>query len=181
MNRLLKIATDAHGGMEHWQALGSVSAKLSIGGMLWEGKGQTGLFSASTYDADVREQQAILGHFGGPDRQVRFRPDRLDLETRSGEVIATRERPRDAFAGHVNETPWDELHAAYFCSYALWTYLTQPFLYAYPGFETEEIEPWEEDGEVWRRLRIVFPTRIASHTREQISYFGPNGLLRRHD
>jgi hypothetical protein len=62
-----------------------------------------------------------------------------------------------------------------------WTYLTQPFLYSYPGFETVEIEPWEEDGETWRRLKVIFPGDIATHTREQTSYFGSDGLLRRHD
>jgi hypothetical protein len=38
-----------------------------------------------------------------------------------------------------------------------------------------------EDGEVWRRLKVRFPDGIASHTREQVSYLGPDGLLRRHD
>jgi hypothetical protein len=28
---------------------------------------------------------------------------------------------------------------------------------------------------------VIFPEDIASHTREQTSYFGPDGLLRRHD
>ncbi|MDB5479170.1 MAG: hypothetical protein JWO83_223, partial [Caulobacteraceae bacterium] len=59
--------------------------------------------------------------------------------------------------------------------------LTQPFLYAYPGFLTEEVEPWEENGETWRRLKVTFPDNIVSHTREQITYFGPDGLMRRHD
>jgi hypothetical protein len=60
-------------------------------------------------------------------------------------------------------------------------YLTQPFLYRYPGFLATEIEPWEEHYEVWRRLKVRFPNSIASHTREQVSYFGPDGTLRRHD
>ena len=38
-----------------------------------------------------------------------------------------------------------------------------------------------EDDEVWRPLRAIFPDNIASHTREQISYFGKDGLLRRHE
>jgi len=63
----------------------------------------------------------------------------------------------------------------------VWTYLTQPLLYTYPGFAVDEIEPWEEGGEIWRRLKVTFPDNIASHTREQVSYFGPDGLLRRHD
>jgi hypothetical protein len=36
-------------------------------------------------------------------------------------------------------------------------------------------------GETWRRLKVTFPDRIKSHTREQISCFGPDGLIRRHD
>jgi hypothetical protein len=37
------------------------------------------------------------------------------------------------------------------------------------------------EGETWRRLKVTFPDHIKSHTREQISCFGPDGLLRRHD
>lgn len=148
---------------------------------LWDFKGQPGLFTNARYDAKTHQQRAVLGNFGAPDRQVRFTPDRLVLETIEGEMIETRDNPRDAFAGHVNETPWDRLHAAYFDGYALWTYLTQPFLCAYPGFNVEEIEPWQEAGETWRRLKVTFPETIASHAREQVSYVGPDGLLRRHD
>jgi hypothetical protein len=45
----------------------------------------------------------------------------------------------------------------------------------------EEIDPWEEDGETWRWLKVIFPDQIASQTRQQVSYFGPDGLMRRHD
>jgi hypothetical protein len=79
------------------------------------------------------------------------------------------------------QTPWDDLHVAYFDSYALWTYFTIPFLYTYPGFVTEELPPWEEDGETWRPLSVLFPENIASHTKKQVSYFGSDGLLRRHE
>jgi hypothetical protein len=70
---------------------------------------------------------------------------------------------------------------AYFNGYALWTYLTIPFLYTYPGFVTAELPPWSENGEVWRPLKATFPSDVASHAREQVSYFGPDGLLRRHE
>jgi hypothetical protein len=40
--------------------------------------------------------------------------------------------------------------------------------------------PIEVDGETWRRLKVTFPDHIKSHTRQQISCFGPDGLLRRH-
>jgi hypothetical protein len=121
-------------------------------------QGQTELFADATYQADTHTQRATLGRFGAADRHVRFAPDKLVLETDAGEVIEVRDNPRGAFAGHTNETPWDRLHAAYFDGYALWTYLTQPLLYTYPGFAVEEIEPWEEEDVIWRRLRVIFPT-----------------------
>jgi hypothetical protein len=30
---------------------------------------------------------------------------------------------------------------------------------------------WQENGEVWQRLKVTFPESIASHSREQISCF----------
>jgi hypothetical protein len=63
----------------------------------------------------------------------------------------------------------------------LQTHLTIPFLYTCPGFVTEELPPWREGGETWRPLKVTFPDSIASHTREQVSYFGEDGLLRRHE
>src|SRR3984893_11462913 len=181
MNELLELAVAAHGGLDRWHSYRTVALELSIGGALWHLKGQAGLFARATYEADTHTQRATLGRFGAHDRRVRFTPGSLVLETDAGEVIESRDSPRTSFAGHVNETPWDLLHAAYFSGYALWTYLTQPFLYAYPGFVTDEIEPWEENGETWRRLKVIFPDDIASHAREQITYFGADGLMRRHD
>jgi len=70
---------------------------------------------------------------------------------------------------------------AYFSSYALWNYLTIPFLYTYPGFVTEELASWQENGEEWQPLRVTVPDHIASHSRQQVAYFGPDGLLRRHE
>jgi len=77
-----------------------------------------------------------------------FAPDRLVLERMPARGSESRDSPRVAFAGHVNETPWDRFHAAYFSGYALWTYLTHPFLYAYPGFlVAEEIPHGRRNGE----------------------------------
>src|SRR5208337_2407004 len=69
----------------------------------------------------------------------------------------------------------DEIHVIYFVGEALWTYLNTPFLYTQDGFATKEIAPIEVEGEIWRRLQVTFPDRIKSHTRTQISCFGPTG------
>jgi hypothetical protein len=92
-----------------------------------------------------------------------------------------RANPRDAFAGHTPATPWDDLHIAYFSGYAMWNYLNTPFMFALPGFATEEIEPWNENGQTWRRLRVSFPESVATHSPEQIFYISGDGLIARLD
>lgn len=103
------------------------------------------------------------------------------MESDAGEVKSERINPRASFAGHVLETPWDDLDVAYFAGYAMWTYLTSPFTFVRPDFQTEELSPVTEEGETWNRLKVTFPDSIATHCREQIFYFGQDGLLRRHD
>jgi hypothetical protein len=103
------------------------------------------------------------------------------IERADGSRLDARDDLESSFNGHQRETPWDDVHVAYFSGEALWTYLNTPFLYSRPGFQTQEISPIEVDGETWRRLKVTFPDYIKSHTREQISCFGPDGLLRRHD
>lgn len=39
----------------------------------------------------------------------------------------------------------------------------------------------QEKGEEWRRLRVVWPSHLATHSTEQTLYFGADGLIRRHD
>jgi hypothetical protein len=45
----------------------------------------------------------------------------------------------------------------------------------------EELAPWQEHGQTWRRLKVTFPSHIASHCKEQTFYFDADGLIRRHD
>jgi hypothetical protein len=78
--------------------------------------------------------------------------------------------------------PWDQLQKAYFAGYALWNYTNIPFLFTRDGFRTDEIEPWQENGETWRRLLVEYLAHIASHSPVQTFYFGADDhLLRRHD
>jgi hypothetical protein len=60
----------------------------------------------------------------------------------------------------------------------MWNYLTTPFLLTYPASRPAR-SAWQEDGETWRRLNVTFPTRIITHSSEQVFYFGADGLLRR--
>ncbi|THD50534.1 hypothetical protein [Phenylobacterium sp.] len=181
MNDLLDLALTAHGGRDRWNAFTALRAEVSIGGAIWEFKQQPGLLTDKVFAIATHRQSVVITPFTALDRRCVFQPHSLVLEGLDGTLIETRENPEGAFAGQTATSPWDKFHVAYFASEALWTYLTSPFLYASPGFVTEEIEPWEEDGETWRRLKVTFPDHIFSHGRTQVTHFGPDGLMRRHD
>jgi hypothetical protein len=179
MDKLLALAVDAHGGLDVWNRFESLHADVSIAGALWDMKQIPGLFRNARMELKLRDQHAIT-HLPDMAERIVFTPAKMSLASEGGKIIDTRINPRAAFAGQSADSKWDKLHAGYFCSYALWGYLTTPFLYTYPGFEAREIEPWHENGERWRVLQITFPEEYAAHTRTQYSFFGEDGLLRRH-
>ncbi|OXC77127.1 hypothetical protein [Caballeronia sordidicola] len=181
MNDLLAFAIDAHGGLDRWNAFSRLKAELSVDGAIWHLKQQPGLLNDKVFEIDTHQQRLTITPFLAAGHRSVFVPGRVSVEKLDGTVLESRDDPEAAYAGHVQETPWDKFHVTYFASEALWTYLTSPFLYTYPGFESEEIEPWHENGEEWRRLEVTFPADIHSHTRTQITHFGPDGLMRRHD
>ena len=180
MTDLLQAAVDAHGGLSRWNQLKTVKASLSITGAIWQLKGKPDTLKDISIEAELHRER-LTTHFNGQGLCTVFEPNRLTIQTESGRLMDSRDDPRSAFRGHTRETPWDDMHVAYFSSYALWNYLTIPFLYTYPGFMTEELAPWQENGEQWRPLKVIVPDSIASHSREQVVYFGPDGLLRRHE
>ena len=181
MNDLAKFAIEAHGGLDRWRQLKTVSARLLQGGVLWALKGKNGILNDVHVTADLRKEWASHWPFTKPNRHTSFQPDRVAIETTDGEIVAELLNPRESFKGHFLETHWDDLQLAYFAGYAMWTYLNTPFLFALPDVETEEIESWHENGEAWRRLRVTFPPGIATHSAEQTFYFDQRGLLKRHD
>jgi hypothetical protein len=176
---LLDFAIEAHGGMIRWRQWNEVAADVSVGGYLWQLKSRPGVLARTSFTASLQEQRAdiLLVDQG---KRITFVPNNVTILAEDGHLIEGRHNPRESFDGQALETPWDDVHVGYFDGYALWQYLTAPFLYSYPGFETQEEEPWHEDGETWRVLRVTFPDFMAAHTRVQRAYFGPDGLLRRH-
>jgi len=180
MTDLLNIAVEAHGGLERWSTVKTIDVELSITGAIWYVKGRPDVLRDIAMRVEV-DQERVVTTFADKDVRSTFEPDRVLIEKRDGTLIEKRDEPERSFTDQSPDAPWDDVQVAYFSGEALWTYLNTPFLYTQPGFVTEEIAPVEADGEKWRRLRVTFPDRVKSHTREQISCFGPDGLLRRHD
>ncbi|MEU3983359.1 hypothetical protein AB0F77_25270 [Streptomyces sp. NPDC026672] len=181
MTDLLDFVLEAHGGLKRWSDTTTIRAKLDMGGPSWASRGQDGILSGVGVTVDLHRQHLVFTGFTGPGLRGVFTPDRVAVEDEDGAVLMERHTPRDAYAGHDRTTAWDPLHALYFGGYGMWNYLTAPYLLTLPGVRTEELDPWQEADERWRRLHVTFPSYIATHSTEQTFYYDASGLLRRQD
>jgi hypothetical protein len=180
MSNLLDLAVKAHGGLDRWNKVKAIKVAASITGAIWYVKGKPDFLKDVVLTAETRREHLTVD-FPGQNKRAVFEPNRIVIETIDGTLIDARNDPEKSFEGQQRETPWDDIHVTYFVGEALWTYLNTPFLYTHEGFVTEEVPSIEVEGETWRRLKVTFPDSVKSHTKTQISCFGPDGLLRRHD
>jgi hypothetical protein len=181
MTDLLDHVVQAHGGLKRWDELECVSAHLAQGGVTWEMVGQKGVLDDVFVTASLHEERVSHYPFGAAGGRSVFTPERVAIEVDDGTVIEALDQPRASFAGHALGTPWTTPQLAYFVGTAMWTYLTQPFTFTLPGFETAELEPWQENGEQWRRLRVAWPGNLVSLNTVLTVYVGEDGLIRRED
>jgi hypothetical protein len=178
---LLDEVIEAHGGAARFDSADRLTAHLGCSGLAFLLKGQRGALADFRGTVSTTEPRITLEPFSGAGKRGVLENDTVRIESASGEVLAERAHPRDFFRRFRRNLRWDDLDLLYFAAYALWGYLTVPFLLRAPGFEVEEAEPWREGGETWRGLRAVFPEGLPAHSREQFYYFGDDGLIRRND
>jgi hypothetical protein len=183
MDDLLSQVMDAHGGLDRWSRITGATAHMTIGGPFWASKGQAGTLSDETVELDTRREHIGFTPFGGVewDLELGLDPEHVVVTDGEGAVVEERTDPRASFAGYNMASKWDLLQTGYFISYAIWNYLTEPFLLGYPGVEAQEIAPWADQGETWRRMQVTFPDSIATHNRVGVFYFDAEGMMRRMD
>jgi hypothetical protein len=174
-------ALNAHGGRDRWLAVTSLSAPVSMGGSLWSGKGHDGVFGDAAVFIDPHRQHVEFSGFGPRRLRTWFEPGLVSVRTKDGTEIDRRRDPRASFPQDA-AAAWDDVQVAYFASYAIWNYLTLPYLLNTAGIRTAEIEPWPGADSSWRRVSADFTeTTIETHNRLQYFSFDSNNLLARHD
>ena len=149
---MLDHILDAHGGLEYWRTLSAIELEWSAWGFLFTAKGVPTV-SHQRMVLSTREPHVVIHDYPEPGRNAVF--------------DGSHDR-RAAFP----KWRWDASDFAYFSSYAMWNYLTLPFLLCEPGMEVTEHPP---------RLTATFPPDIPTHCRTQELTFGPDGRLIRHD
>jgi hypothetical protein len=185
VDTLLASVLDAHGGLENWKKIGRIHAFLSLGGPFWAARGWPDVYTDQVVTIDPHHEHIVFSPFTAQDRKSVFDvgPERMTIQTSDGQIVEERLDPRASFPmPHIAaSTPWDAIQLAYFTSAAVWNYLTAPFTFALPDVEAREIDPWNEDGETWRRLAVSFPPGNANHNADQLFYYDDELLLRRMD
>ena len=178
---LLDDAIDASGGLARWNSLSRFTLHLSVGGTLFSSAGHAGDFKDVIAEGSTRMQSVRFTGISGAKKCGSFQPDAITIESLDGQVLRTWFNPSLAGPNIGAQALTDELHLVFFCGVAIWNYLTTPFLLAHPDVVVEELPPWRENAELWRRLRAQFPPRLVTHAPEQTLYFDERALQRRTD
>lgn len=189
MNDLLQEMLEAAGGLDRWNSVKEVIVTGDMGGMILEIKSDVDPSPATVSTLDAREVRLVAVPFLDLDSRGVFTPDHVKIESLDGSVVKReRKDPLRLFHTYPGKIRrffwWDALDVLYFAGYSLWNYFVTPFIFSYPGFQTEEISPWtDEHGTKYRRLKVVFPSDVPTHGPEQIFFVhteGPDkGLINR--
>jgi hypothetical protein len=179
---LVEQAIAAHGGLALWQNAEAVSITISSGGLAFASKLQGHAVRDVRARVSTSGQHVTLTPYPKlGQRGVLEQDGAVRIETDGGELVEARANARDAFAGLRHKLWWDRLDILYFATYAIWTYVSTPFVLTRPDYAVRALGPWEGDGERWRRLAVRFPEHVHTHSREQVFYIDESGLIRRHD
>jgi hypothetical protein len=127
MSELLNLVVKTHGGLDRWNKGKAIKVAASITGGIWYVKGKPDVLKKVVLTAGTRNERVTVD-FPGQDKRAVFEPSRVVIERMNGTLIEARDDPEKSFKGQHRETPWDDIHVAYFAGEALWTYLNIPFL-----------------------------------------------------
>lgn len=178
MNSLLEYVLEAHGGLDLWNCFSDTITDVEVGGQICERYQLTESMQRFRLFLSLREQRAVIA-LPGTEKKLLVHPDMISLLGERGTQLASLIDPHATLMKEDPETPWDVLRSAYFVANLISDDVKAPFLYTHLGFQTEEIEPWQENGEIWRVLKVTFPRYMETQTRIQYAYYGSDGLLRR--
>ena len=172
--RVAELSTilDAHGGLDYWQTLSAIDVEFSASGFLFTAK-RVPPQRHVRLTISTRTPEATLHDYPEPGQHTTlYGTSRVETTAADGAVLQTRVNPRAAFARPRPWTSWDALDFAYFSGYAMWNYLTLPFLLLEPGISVEAFG---------RRLKVGYPVNIPTHSPTQELFFDSSGRLYRHD
>lgn len=178
---LLREVMNAHGGFSAWNEAKTVRAVMSTGGVLFLMRTTRDAFRQTEVVVDLRSPRTEIRDFPRGGQTGFFEPTRAWIEDRDGKVLAERQDPRAFFRRIRKQLHWDHLDSVYFAGYAVWNYITAPYLLCRSDVAVEEGASCDDKGQTWRGLTASFPHAFPTHNEKQVFYFDKRARLRRHD
>ena len=171
----LSAILDAHGGLDRWREVSRIDVEMSARGFLFRAKGVPYQRHAHL-SIDTRSPWTVIHDYPAAGLSgILQGANRVEIRDADGNAVAVRDPARSEFDPRPWKH-WDALNFAYFSGYAMWNYLTLPFLLLAPGVEVQPVS--ERRATV---LDVRFPSDIPTHSEFQRLYFDGTGRLYRHD
>lgn len=178
---LLDDVIDSSGGTALWKKLSRFTLHLSIGGTLFAESGHHDYFKDVIGEGSLKVESVRFTGIARGERYASFRPDVVTIETLDGKPLGTWSDPGRAFLHTNMQALTNELNLIFFCGVTVWNYIATPLLLVHPNVIVEELPPWRDGGETWRRLRAQFPPSLITLASEQVFYFDERAFQRRND
>lgn len=183
---LLSRAIEAQGGLAAWEGTERLEVSIAADGFAFTTHMRFGGLARTRATVETRGPRVRFD--GYPDERMvgvfDGEADLVRIQSADGESLRERANPRAHFfglSGLRRNFRWDDLDFLYFCGYALWSYLTVPFVLRDPGFEIDQLKPADDRGTICHRLLVRYPANLPAHSREQVVWLDPDGLITRLD
>jgi hypothetical protein len=132
---------EAHGGRDRWKKLEVIEASLSSGGFAFASRFQSFAPRDLNISVNPHTQRVLLKHFCGEGCSGIWTPTHVQIKDGSDLLLWERHDPRAQFGRLLKKVRWDKLDILYFAGYALWNYLSFPFILDLPGVSVTEAAP----------------------------------------
>ena len=160
---LVREVMNAHGGFSLWHGATTARAVMSTGGVLFAIRPTRDVFRDTEVVVELRSPRARLKEFPRAGCTGFLEPSRAWIEDQDGKVLAERDNRRATFRGFAKQLHWDHLDSVYFAGYAVWNYITAPYLLCRSDVTSEEGASCRHAGETWRGLTVSFPESLPTH------------------
>ena len=129
---LLAEVLAAHGGTQRWQSLQRLEAQVSAWGLLFRAKRRP-LLNHQRLRVSTREPLVWFDDYPKPGLTGELQGvAAVRIRDAAGAIVEQRSEPRAYFRSLRRQLSWDDLDFLYFAGYAIWNYLTAPFLLLRP-------------------------------------------------
>jgi hypothetical protein len=167
----------AHGGLENWQRLERIDARLITGGLAFSMRNAPINMEGKQIAVFPHQFKTVIYDYPTAGSTGIWEGDSVTIQPAGGGQPLHRDHARDHFfvnggTGH----DWDDLDQLYFVGYAIWNYLNFPFL-----LQEENIAIRLSTTGGHPMLDVQFPQGFPTHSRQQYFLLDDNGMLRRHD